>query len=52
MIFGEKFISAEVESAKFTFGENGIGKIRLRRKWTNSIQYPNPNPNSLGSVHV
>jgi hypothetical protein len=32
MIFGEKFISAKVESAKFVFGESGIGEIRLRRK--------------------
>jgi hypothetical protein len=24
MIFGEKFISAKVESAKFVFGENGL----------------------------
>jgi hypothetical protein len=32
MIFGEKFISAKMESAKIAFGESGIGEIRLRRK--------------------
>jgi hypothetical protein len=36
MIFGEKFISAKVESAKFVFGENGnYRKIYLTYLFTN-----------------
>ncbi len=34
--FRRKWNRRKSSSAKFTFGESGIGEIRLRRKWTKS----------------